>query len=84
MVPVSLSGSQVPVPPRGYWARKAAGKRDVRPKLPPRPPGLGEETVVGGGPYWRYHTWTRPSDEELLGPIPPEPTFDEPLEAVCV
>ncbi|MFB9969838.1 hypothetical protein ACFFMP_07265 [Pseudoroseomonas cervicalis] len=72
----------VPVPPRGYWARKAVGKTDVRPKLPPRPPGLDDETVVGGGPYWRYQAWARPSDEELLGPIPPEPTFDEPMEAV--
>ena len=72
----------VPVPPRGFWARKAVGKTDTRPTLPPRPPGLDEETMVGGGPYWRSHYWTRPSDEELFGPIPPEPNFEESLEAV--
>ncbi len=39
----------VPIPPRGYWARKAAGKPVIQAALPPRPPGLGDETTIGGG-----------------------------------
>jgi hypothetical protein len=72
----------VPVPPRGYWARKTAGKGVVRATLPKRPPGLDDETMVGGGPYWRYNMRAHPSDDELLGPVPLEPTFDEPIEEV--
>lgn len=37
---------RVPVPPRGYWARTAAGQRVRRPKLPRLPPGQAEEIVV--------------------------------------
>lgn len=72
----------VPVPPRGYWARKAAGNDVVRVALPRRPPGLDAESVIGGGPYWRYSMAARPSDDDLLGPVPPEPTFDESLDEV--
>ena len=37
---------RIPVPPRGYWARVAAGQRVRRPKLPAMPPGQGEEVVI--------------------------------------
>ena len=37
---------QIPVPPRGYLARVAAGQRVRRPKLPTLPPGQGEEVVI--------------------------------------
>lgn len=37
---------QIPVPPRGYWAKKAAGKRVRRPKLPELPAGQAEEIVI--------------------------------------
>jgi hypothetical protein len=37
---------QIPVPPRGYWARVAAGQRVRRPKLPALPPGQGEEIHI--------------------------------------
>jgi hypothetical protein len=30
----------VPVPPRGYWAKRAAGKKVKQTALPPPPPGL--------------------------------------------
>jgi hypothetical protein len=36
----------VPVPPRGYWARVAAGQRVYRPKLPALPPGQAEEILI--------------------------------------
>jgi hypothetical protein len=36
----------IPVPPRGYWARVAAGQRLRRPRLPSLPPGQAEEIVI--------------------------------------
>ena len=70
----------VPLPPRGYWARKAAGKPALQLALPPRPPGLSEKTTIGGG----GHTWgwRMPSDEVFLGDMTPPPSFDEPIEEV--
>lgn len=41
----------VPVPPRGFWARKAAGKPAIAAALPPRPPGMDDDTMIGGGMY---------------------------------
>lgn len=38
---------KVPVPPRGFWAKVAAGKRMKKPKLPKLPEGQAEEIVVG-------------------------------------
>lgn len=32
----------IPVPPRGYWAKKHAGKRVSQPPLPPRAPGQSD------------------------------------------
>ncbi len=41
---------------------------------------MNPEVWVGGVPYWSdYHAWTR---EELLAPLPPAPTFDDPIEAL--
>jgi hypothetical protein len=37
---------RIPVPPRGHWARVAAGQRTRRPSLPALPTGQGEEIVV--------------------------------------
>jgi len=37
---------KIPVPPRGYWAKKRAGKRMRRPRLPALPEGQAEEIVV--------------------------------------
>lgn len=37
---------QIPVPPRGYWAKKAASKKVRRPKLPTLPSGQGEEVTL--------------------------------------
>jgi len=73
---------QVPVPPRGWWAQKAAGKSSaVQARLGPRPPGLDDEVIIGGGPYAHYNNW--PSAEEILAsPIPPEPAFDEDIEVL--
>ena len=37
---------QVPVPPRGYWAKLEAGKKVPRPKLPALQAGEAEEIVI--------------------------------------
>lgn len=68
----------VPTPDRGYWAKREAGKGVVKAALPPRPPGMDPEVSFGGQRSW-YRSWTR---EELLGPIPPPPAFDESLDAL--
>jgi hypothetical protein len=70
--------SEIPVPERGYWAKLAAGKPVRRIRLPHRPPGMREE-VRFGAPHYGYRS---PSNEELLGPIPPHPTFAESEETV--
>jgi hypothetical protein len=36
---------QIPVPPRGYWAKLKAGHRLKRPSLPTLPKGCGEEVI---------------------------------------
>lgn len=73
--------ADVPIPPRGYWARKAADQRVLKTALPPRFPGAADEFEIGGNAnrYWYYS----PSRQELLEmPVPPVPVFDESIEAV--
>ena len=71
--------AEIPTPDRGYWAKKEAGKSTLQDALSARPPGMGDEVIIGGGGnYWHWHL----SDEELLGPIPPPPEFAESIEAV--
>jgi hypothetical protein len=41
----------IPVPPRGYWARVAAGQRPTRPRLPALPAGQAEEVLVYAPPW---------------------------------
>lgn len=70
----ACANGRVPVPPRGYWAARGAGKR-VRPiPLPPR--GLGESDTVeiGRSVGWYYN--------EPVGELPPPPEFPETLEVV--
>lgn len=38
------------LPPRGYWAKLAAGKAMKKPQLPPRGPGMSDRVVLGRGP----------------------------------
>lgn len=75
--------SLIPLPPAGYWAKVAAGKRAVQPPLPDRPPGMRDTVTPGAGRYdsYSYRQWT---DAELLGPLPPCPTFKPDLETVQV
>lgn len=70
----------IPVPAQGYWNRRHAGKRVAQVALPDRPPGVGEEILIGGG----KNRWPRgPSESEIAStPLPSAPSFDEPIEAV--
>src|SRR5690349_14522999 len=71
--------ANVPVPPRGYWARKQTGKPVVTIALPPRFPGAGDQ--IGGDPDHRYYNndWA----ERLSAvTIPPTPVFAEDMASV--
>lgn len=37
---------QIPVPPRGYWAQRAAGRKPRRPAVAALPPGHAEQIVI--------------------------------------
>lgn len=79
----ACSRAHVPVPPRGWWARRAAGQSSaVRVRLGLRPPGLDDTVSVGGDRYSHYYRGYAPDQEILNSPIPPEPSFDEDIDAV--
>ncbi len=69
----------IPVPSRGYWARKQAGKPTIRSALPPRFPGASDH--VGGSAH--HHYWASDWPEKIQGmAVPSVPTFDEDLPTV--
>lgn len=70
--------AEIPIPPRGYCAMLKAGKTCRKPPFPGRSWGMDDEVLIGSSQY----SWPRWTDEELLGPIPSPPQFDEPIEAV--
>src|SRR5262245_17817675 len=63
------------LPPRGYWAKLAAGKTVRKPQLPKRGPGLSDRIVLGRD-RWRWG----PDPVDLSTPDPQVPMFDETLE----
>jgi hypothetical protein len=70
--------ANIPVPARGYWAKKQAGKPVTRPDLPPRALGQSDVVHIGGG-------WYRngAEDAEILAePILPPPVFAPDMEVV--
>lgn len=65
----------IPVPPRGYWAKRDAGKRVMRTPLPPR--GFGQSsTVEVGGSRYSYGVY------DPTSPLPPKPMFEDNIAAV--
>lgn len=70
--------ASIPTPDRGYWAKREAGKSVTKTALPLRAPGQSNVVTFGHSSYW-YPNWTA---EELVGPLPPAPTFPEPINAV--
>jgi hypothetical protein len=76
----TCQSADIPVPERGYWARKQANRPIAIRPLPPRFPGASDEIEVGGG--GRTY-WGGVSREEILSqPIPPVPTFAEDMSDV--
>lgn len=69
----------IPVPERGYWAKRQAGKLVPPKALPPRRPGMND--TWSHGPSARFQ-WPPNPAAELAEPIPNRPVFTEPLEAV--
>ncbi len=71
--------ADIPVPSRGYWARKQAGKRTMQIELPPRFPGAPDR--IGGRA--NDHYWGSDWAEKFCEmQIPPAPTFDEQMSLV--
>ena len=73
--------ANIPVPPRGYWARKSASQAVSIPPLPPRFPGASE----GVGGYAMEPDWPRGMDwreKRFEKPVPPAPIFEEGVEAL--
>lgn len=69
----------IPVPPRGYWAKLQAGKPTNKVALPARAAGMDDEVVVGGRNHYWYNQLT---DEQILGPLPEPPSFPEDIALV--
>ena len=71
--------ANIPVPNRGYWARKRAGKPTIQIALPPRFPGASDR--IGGSRQHSYYglDW---AEEFRKVSIPPVPTFDEEMTSV--
>jgi hypothetical protein len=63
------------LPPRGHWAKLAAGKVVKKQPLPSRSPGMSDRIVLGRDRW----SWG-PDPVDLSTPDPPVPTFDETLE----
>jgi hypothetical protein len=71
---------EIPVPNRGFWAKRQAGKPTQHVSLPPRPPGMREDIIVGGNQrHWQYNHLTT---QEILGPLPDPPAFSEDIADV--
>ena len=71
------AAANIPVPARGYWAKKQAGKSVTQIKLPPRALGQSGSVHIGSG----YHSAS--DDAEILStPIPPPPVFEPDMTVV--
>jgi len=68
--------ANIPIPPRGYWARITAGQKPPRIPLPKRGLGQTDEVMIG------REVWT--GREERITELPPAPTFAESLSEVTL
>ncbi|WP_457811356.1 hypothetical protein [Sinorhizobium meliloti] len=68
----------VPLPPRGYWAKLQAGKKVSKERLPPRRLGMPEFVQFGGD---RRSYYSQPNNL-AEGELPPPPRFGEPVDAL--
>ena len=65
------------LPPRGYWAQVAAGKRVKKPTLPARAPGMSDRIVLG------RDRWNWEPDTIDLSYHLPVPAFAETLDGLA-
>jgi hypothetical protein len=72
--------ANIPRPPRGYWAKLAAGKRVSKTPLPARGPGMSDSIEIGAN---RYYYYSRTSEEEALNSTPQPPVFEDTIEDVA-
>lgn len=71
--------ADIPVPNRGYWAKKQAGKPTIQIALPPRFPGASDRIgQTERNNYWGSD-WAEKYKEVV---IPSVPTFDEDMSSV--
>lgn len=70
----------IPLPPRGYWAKLNAGQRVSRSPLPLRAPGASDHVEVGAGPRQPFRK--EASDTPAPDAAPEPPIYDETLDAV--
>lgn len=66
--------ANIPIPPRGYWARISAGQKPARLPFPVRGLGQKDEVMIG------REAWT--GREERITELPPAPMFSESLAEV--
>jgi len=71
--------ADIPLPPRGYWARKAAGKKVEPTPLPARDIGQSDEVRFGDRYGYNSAPYAGANPDD---PPPPVPVFEEPLELV--
>lgn len=69
----------IPVPERGYWARKQAGKTVVRVELPPRFFGASDRIGSSSHHYGYGSDW---AEHFLKVGIPEVPVFEEDMDSV--
>lgn len=69
---------EIPQPPRGYWAKREAGKSVPKFPLSPRGLGISDTVTVGRHVHWSYGT---PIDL-IRADLGPAPAFAETLDAV--
>jgi len=81
----------IPVPPRGYWARLAAGQHVARTPLPRRAPGATDRVIVGAGRPQLYQPEPPrghdrdPGGNDRMQPeeqSPEAPVYDQTLDEV--
>lgn len=68
--------ANIPIPPRGYWARITAGQKPARIPFPVRGLGQKDEVTIG------REAWT--GREERITELPPAPMFSESLAEVTL
>ena len=73
--------ASIPVPPRGYWARRESGKTNWVSPLPPRVPGAADRVEIGRDRtrYWNPN-WKQ---DIAAAEVPPVPEFEESIEVLA-